>query len=166
MGTFINYYSFLLVILGIIGVSALILLTNKPKTNDYIAFGAITLVAILSWVILHPRQTPLMDDSQTVVKMIGAGTPVLIEFQSPYCISCTQIRPIVDALEEELSSEVSIGPKLHIIRVNVQEAVGQDLAHLYGFQATPTFIFFDAQGNEVWRRIGTFDPQQVRDSLK
>jgi thioredoxin 1 len=166
LATFINYYSFLLVILGIIGVSALILLTNKPKLNDYIAFGAISLIALLSWIILHPRQTPLMDDSQTVIKMIGAGTPVLIEFQSPYCISCTQIRPIVDQLEEELSSEVSIGPQIHIIRVNVQEAVGKDLARVYGFQATPTFIFFDAQGNEVWRQIGSFDPQMVRDSLQ
>jgi thiol-disulfide isomerase/thioredoxin len=142
LGTFINYYSFLLVILGIIGVSALILLTNKPKQNDYIAFSVITIIAILSWAILHPRQTPLMDDSQTVLKMIGAGTPVLIEFQSPYCISCTQIRPVVDQLEQELSSEVSIGPKIHIIRINVQERVGKDLARVFDFQATPTFIFF------------------------
>ncbi len=166
MGTFINHYSFLLVSLGIIGITALVLLTNKPKLNDYISFGVITVITVMSWVILHPRQTALMEDSETVRRMIGSGTPVLLEFQSPYCISCTQIRPVVDRLEEELSSEVSIGPQLHIIRVNVQESVGKDLGRLYGFQATPTFIFFDAQGNEVWREIGSFDPQRVRDSLK
>jgi thiol-disulfide isomerase/thioredoxin len=166
VGNFINYYSFLLVCLGIIGISALVLLTNKPKLNDYISFGVITLVTIMSWVILHPRQTPLMEESETVFKMIGSGTPVLLEFQSPYCISCTQIRPVVDQLEEELSSEVSIGPQLHIIRLNIQESVGRDLGRKYGFQATPTFIFFDAEGNEVWRLTGSFDPQKVRDSLK
>ncbi len=166
MGAFINHYSFLLVGLGIIGITALVLLTNKPKLNDYISFGLITLITIMSWVILRPRQTVLMEDSETVRQMIGSGTPVLLEFQSPYCISCTQIRPLVDQLEEELSSEVSIGPQLHIIRLNIQDNIGKDLGRQYGFQATPTFIFFDAQGNEVWRQIGSFDPQMVRDSLK
>lgn len=166
MATFINYYSFLLVTIGIIGVSALILLTNKPKLKDYVSFGAITLVAIMTWVIVHPRQTALMDDSKMVLSMIGSGTPVLLEFQSPYCISCTQIAPVVDSLELELSSKISIGPQLHIIRVNIQETVGKELGSVYGFQATPTFIFFDSQGNELWRQIGNFDPQMVRDSLK
>jgi thiol-disulfide isomerase/thioredoxin len=166
LGAFINHYSFLLVSLGIIGITGLVLLTNKPKLNDYISFGLITLITIMSWVILHPRQTPLMEDSETVRKMIGSGTPVLLEFQSPYCISCTQIRPVVDQLEEELSSEVSIGPQLHIIRVNIQDNIGKDLGRQYGFLATPTFIFFDAEGNEIWRQIGSFDPQMVRDSLK
>jgi thiol-disulfide isomerase/thioredoxin len=166
LAQFINYYSFLLVTIGIMAVAALILLTNKPKTNDFISFGVISLIAIMAWVVLHPRQTPLMDDAKVVQQMIGAGTPVLLEFQSPYCISCTQIKPVVDQLEEELSSQVSIGPQLHIIRVNIQENVGKDLGSVYGFQATPTFIFFDAQGNEVWRQIGNFDPQMVRDSLQ
>jgi len=165
LAQFINYYSFLLVTIGIIAVAALVLLTHKPKTNDFISFGVIALIAIMAWVILHPRQTPLMDDAKVVQQMIGAGTPVLLEFQSPYCISCTQIKPVVDQLEEELSSQVSIGPQIHIIRVNIQEQVGKDLGSVYGFQATPTFIFFDEQGNEVWRQIGNFDPQMVRDSL-
>jgi thiol-disulfide isomerase/thioredoxin len=166
LAQFINYYSFLLVTIGIMAVAALVLLTHKPKTNDFISFGVIALIAIMAWVILHPRQTPLMDDAKVVQQMIGAGTPVLLEFQSPYCISCTQIKPLVDQLEEELSSQVSIGPQIHIIRVNIQERVGKDLGSVYGFQATPTFIFFDAQGNEVWRQIGNFDPQMVRDSLQ
>ncbi|MCC7118511.1 MAG: thioredoxin family protein [Anaerolineales bacterium] len=166
MGTFINYYSFLLVSVGVVGLAALILLTHKPKNKDYLSFGLIAFGVLLAWVILHPRQTPLMDDSKTVLNMIGSGTPVLLEFQSPYCISCTQIKPVVDELERELSAQVSIGPQLHIIRVNVQNQIGKDLGSVYGFQATPTFIFFDASGKEVWRQIGNFDPQKVRDSLK
>lgn len=41
-----------------------------------------------------------------------------------------------------------------------------ELAPVYNFEFTPTFIFFDAQGNEVWRQVGEFDPQLVRNSLK
>jgi thioredoxin-related protein len=50
--------------------------------------------------------------------------------------------------------------------LNVQETVGRELAPVYGFEFTPTFIFFDGQGNELWRTIGSFDPQMVRDALK
>lgn len=55
---------------------------------------------------------------------------------------------------------------IHIIRLNIQQTVGRELAPVYNFEFTPTFIFFDAQGNEVWRQVGEFDPQKVRDSLK
>jgi thioredoxin-related protein len=48
----------------------------------------------------------------------------------------------------------------------VQEPVGRELAPVYGFEFTPTFVFFDAQGDELWRTVGSFDPQMVRDSLK
>jgi len=50
--------------------------------------------------------------------------------------------------------------------LNIQEKVGMELAPKYGFEYTPTFIYFDAQGNELWRTVGEFDPQKIRDSLK
>jgi hypothetical protein len=81
---FIREYSFLLVALGLGIATGVMLLTNKPKWNDFLAFGAIVTALVASWVILHPRQTPLMDDAKAVQSLIGAGTPVLLEFQSPY----------------------------------------------------------------------------------
>jgi len=59
-----------------------------------------------------------------------------------------------------------LGDQVHIIRLNIQEDVAQELAPLYGFEFTPTFIFFDAAGNELWRSVGSFEPQKVRDSLQ
>jgi thioredoxin-related protein len=76
------------------------------------------------------------------------------------------VKPAVDELEQELNSQISIGKQIHFIRLNIQETVGMELAPVYGFEFTPTFIFFDAQGNEVWRTVGEFDAQKVRDSLK
>jgi hypothetical protein len=76
------------------------------------------------------------------------------------------VKPAVDRLEKEIDSQVSIGKKIHFIRLNIQETVGMELAPVYNFEFTPTFIFFDAQGNEVWRTVGEFDAQKVRDSLK
>ncbi len=65
----------------------------------------------------------------------------------------------MDGLEKEL------GQKLTILRVNVQDPVGRDLAPVYNFEYTPTYIFFDAKGRQLWRSIGEIDPQRVRDSV-
>ena len=70
------------------------------------------------------------------------------------------IKPVVDELELELGDEI------HFIRLNIQETIGMELAPVYGFEFTPTFIYFDSQGNELWRMVGDFDPQRVRDTLE
>lgn len=61
--------------------------------------------------------------------------------------------------------ELELGDQIHFIRLNIQEEVGMELAPVYGFEFTPTFIYFDSQGNELWRMVGDFDPQRVKDTL-
>lgn len=66
----------------------------------------------------------------------------------------------MDGLENELAG------RLDIIRVDIQQNVGRELAPVYDFEYTPTYIFFDAKGNELWRTVGEIDPQKVYDSVK
>lgn len=66
----------------------------------------------------------------------------------------------MDELEREL------GDKILFIRLNIQENVGRELIPVYGFEFTPTFIYFDGDGDERWRQVGGLDPQRVRDSLE
>ena len=157
---FFNQYSFVLLAAALAMMAGVILLTRKPRWNDYLAFAVLLIGLLGAWIILHPRQTPLMDDARKVREMIGAGTPVLLEYQSPYCLSCTAIQPVVDALEAEL------GARVHIIRINAQESVGRELAPVYKFGYTPTFILFDSDGRELWREVGGLDAARVRESLK
>ena len=79
-----NHYSFFWLALGLTAVAGLVLLTNKPRLRDFVAFGVIVAGVLVAWLILHPRQTALMKDAKSVQAMIGAGTPALLEFQSPY----------------------------------------------------------------------------------
>ena len=69
------------------------------------------------------------------------------------------MKPIVDGLEREYAG------RLVVIRLDIQSDVGRELAPVYGFQYTPTFIFFDAQGVELWREVGSLDTARVRASL-
>ncbi len=65
-------------------IAGLVLLTRHPQWRDFLAFGVILGGLALAYIILHPRQTPLMNDVKAVQAMIGTGKPVLLEFQSPY----------------------------------------------------------------------------------
>jgi hypothetical protein len=84
MSTLFGEYSFIIIAAGFAVIAAVILLSNKPKWNDYLAFSVIVAGLAIAWAFLHPRQTLLMDDAKDVQAMIGTGTPVLLEFQSPY----------------------------------------------------------------------------------
>jgi thioredoxin-related protein len=70
------------------------------------------------------------------------------------------MKPIVDGIEKQTQG------RLVVIRVDIRSNTGRSLAPLYGFQYTPTFIFFDARGKELWRTIGQLDPVKVSGSLK
>ena len=41
-----------------------------------------------------------------------------------------------------------------------------ELAPVYGFEFTPTFIYFDEEGNEIFRMVGQFNPDRVREALE
>lgn len=79
-----NHYSFAWIAAALTVVAGLVLLTNRPKLADFISFGVIVSGLLVAWLILHPRQTVLMNDAKAVQALIGAGSPVLLEFQSPY----------------------------------------------------------------------------------
>lgn len=66
----------------------------------------------------------------------------------------------MDGLEQEL------GDQIRIIRINIHESIGDELAPVFNIEFAPTFIFFDPQGTELWRQVGDIDPQKVRDSVQ
>ena len=70
------------------------------------------------------------------------------------------VKPVVDAVEREFSG------KLKVIRLNIQDSVGQVLTQEYDFQFTPTFVLLDGAGQEVWRSVFALDPARLRSWLK
>jgi len=66
----------------------------------------------------------------------------------------------VDGIQTEYTD------RLVVLRLDVQDPVGKELGDEFGVLGTPTFIFFDAQGREAWRSVGTISAEKVAESLR
>jgi cytochrome c-type biogenesis protein len=80
--------------------------------------------------------------------------PALVEFVSGHCSVCKKMHPLVSDLERRCTQGL-------IVRVNVDDPSGQQLAAHYGVSMVPTFLTIDPAGGEVGRIIG----EQSRERL-
>ena len=55
--------------------------------------------------------------------------------------------------------------ELVVLRIDIQSAAGKALGSYFHASMTPTFIFFDGQGFEQWRSVGSIDQEQVEKFL-
>lgn len=83
MASLFNQFSFLAVGLALLVIIGLLLRGRGMDRRRGITFAGFVLIMITAWVVLHPRGT-VFDNPEQVRAQIGAGRPVLLEFQSPY----------------------------------------------------------------------------------
>lgn len=83
VGRFINQHSFSLFAAASIIVLAIYLFRDGVESGDFIAFGALILGLVIAYGLLQPGPSTLAQVDQVEAK-VGAGQPVLLEFQSPY----------------------------------------------------------------------------------
>ena len=154
-----QYYSAVWLLLVLALAVGLVLFWRRPRLPEIVAFGVLFVAIIGLYFYLRPVQGVLTGEAAQAQAMIGQGTPVLLKFQSPYCVICIALKPTIDAIEDEFTGN------LIVLRVDAQEEAGRQFAELYGFQYTPTFIYFDPNGVERWRIIGSFDEPRLRQEL-
>ncbi len=81
--TFINQHSFTLSAAAVVVILAAVLLRDGVRANDLVALGALILGLGLAYFLLRPGPSTSALAEQLTAP-IGAGRPVLLEFQSPY----------------------------------------------------------------------------------
>ena len=83
MGRFVNQHSFSLFAAASLLVLAIYLFRDGVEANDLVAFGALILGLVIAYGFLQPGPSTLSQVTEVQAR-IGAGQPVLLEFQSPY----------------------------------------------------------------------------------
>jgi hypothetical protein len=79
-----NQYSAVWIAAFLVAIAGVILLRRNAKWPRFLAFCVLVLGLVAAWIFLHPRQTTQVNNAAQVQASIGQGTPVLLEFQSPY----------------------------------------------------------------------------------
>ncbi len=92
-----------------------------------------------------------------VDKARGSGLPTMVDFGSVGCKPCEMMEPILKSVKTECAG------KANIVYVPVSEQ--QILAARFGIQSIPVQVFFDKDGNEVFRHIGFFPKDRIDEQL-
>jgi thioredoxin 1 len=156
---FLNQFSFLLLAAGLLLVLVLFLRRQGPAEGGLMAVLALFIGFAFAFVFFRPPSSEAISN-QAFEQLIASGEPVLIEFQSPYCVACMAVEPLVKQIEFDYEHE------LEVVRLNVLEEDVEPLLQRYGFQYTPTFIFINGKGEEIWRTVGVLDPEKVETTLE
>ena len=106
-----------------------------------------------SWLKVHAA----LAKDNPVDKARASGKPSLVDFGSTGCIPCDMMAPILDRLKDRYKG------KLNVLFVHVQEE--PILAERYLVQSIPIQIFFDKDGNEVFRHVGFFAEDAIERQL-
>jgi thiol-disulfide isomerase/thioredoxin len=86
-----------------------------------------------------------------------SGKPTMVEFGATGCVPCDMMQPILDNLRKDYPDQ------LNVVFVHVGEE--QVLAARFGIRAIPVQVFFDAQGQEVFRHVGFLAQTEVTKQL-
>ncbi|MFP3937139.1 MAG: TlpA family protein disulfide reductase [Phycisphaerae bacterium] len=105
------------------------------------------------WVKTHAK----LAKDNPVDNARASGKPTFANFGAEGCVPCDRMEPMREEIREEYEG------KLNVVFVHV----GQDqvLASRYGVQGIPTLVFFDAEGNEVFRHTGYMEREKVEEKL-
>jgi thiol-disulfide isomerase/thioredoxin len=120
----------------------LVLAQGGLAQADLVVLAVYALAAV--WLRLALRTPPAkittFDTLDQFNRALRGRLPTLLEFYSDHCGVGMAMRPALDRLERELAE------RLRVLRVDVADPIGADLANRYGVKVVPTFILFNANG--------------------
>jgi len=86
-----------------------------------------------------------------------AGRVTMIDLGATECIPCKMMAPILVELQREYDGRADI------VFIDVWKNPAQK--EKYRLRAIPTQVFFDAQGQEVYRHLGFMDKKSIVETL-
>jgi thiol-disulfide isomerase/thioredoxin len=107
----------------------------------------------MEWV---KTQHALAKDNP-VDKARMSGKPTMIEFGATGCVPCDMMQPILENLRKKYPD------KLNVVFVHVGE--NRILGARFGIQSIPVQVFYDKNGEEVFRHVGFYAEAEVLKQL-
>jgi thioredoxin 1 len=89
---------------------------------------------------------------------LGGGTWLIVEFGGEYCIPCARMQPVLQDLQ------AALGTKARIHNFWIQQH--PEVAARFKIMVIPTQVVFKAGGEEVFRHMGYFPPEEFHEALR
>ncbi len=108
-------------------------------SNVLILVAVVLVVGGVAWFRTTREQAPAAQPA-------AERLPRMLDLGADKCKACKELAPIIEELRKEYAGRVIV----EFIDVWKDPKAGEP----YKIRAIPTQIFFDADGNEVWRHEG------------
>jgi thioredoxin 1 len=93
------------------------------------------------------------DAEQNAEARQGKRLPMLVDLGKATCIPCKKMKPILDELKSEYEGRAIV----KVIDLRYESGAAKQ----YGIRLIPTQIFYDAEGNEIFRHEGFMDKHAI-----
>jgi thioredoxin 1 len=95
--------------------------------------------------------------TEIVPDIPAKNTVTMVDLGAKTCIPCKLMAPILEELEKEFKGRAAV------IFIDVWE--NRDMSKAFRVVTIPTQIFYNKQGQEVYRHIGFFDKDSIKEKL-
>jgi thioredoxin 1 len=119
----------------------------------------VVVVAVIAVVLLKNSANQTSGESSRQVELAESEVqsakrlPMLVDLGKGTCKACKKMKPILDELTVEYEGRAIV--RVIDLRYEPQEA------RKYGIRLIPTQIFYDAEGNEIYRHEGFMDKRSI-----
>jgi len=110
------------------------------------------------FAIIFTYTYQLEQESAAIMESITReGRVTMLNIGAQFCPPCQAMEPVIEEVQEHYQDRV------HMPYLDIQKHSTQ-VQHL-GVRTTPTQIFFDHQGEEVYRHEGILEKEEIKDRL-
>jgi thioredoxin 1 len=105
-----------------------------------------------------PRLEVVALEPQQLDAALASGTWLIVEFGGQHCIPCMHMQSVLQNLQEAL------GKKARIHNFWIQQH--HEVARQHSIMVMPTQVIFNPKGEEVFRHMGYFPPDEFQQTLR
>jgi thioredoxin 1 len=134
------------------------------KTPLKLAIVAALAVTVVAAVVLKQKESKA--PAETNAATVAAGTnapaegsvataklPMLRDLGAGKCIPCKMMKPILDDLKQNFAAQ--------FVTEFIDVWENPDAGKAFGVEMIPTQIFYDAEGNELFRHTGFYGKEDI-----
>lgn len=134
----------------------------KEKILGFLKEDGLTLGVILALIIGYiVLRTPgdRFGSMAELEAQLADGRPTVIEFYSNTCSICLASKPKVDQLERDIADQADL------LRLNVKDSPGDQLAYRWQVTGVPTFFVLDGEGEMIYRKAGAPNSEEIKSTV-